>query len=139
MSIRVFIHTSKKRAKTPALLDSGATENFINQQYTSQLHLPIKRLTIPRKIYNVDGTANRKGDICFFTDLEVRTGEKRTNMRFFLTDLGNQQMILGYPWFAAVQPKIDWVKGWIDYTQLPIVIRAPNAHQAIFASRLSKG
>jgi hypothetical protein len=139
MSIRVFIHTSNKRAETPALLDSGATENFINHQYASQLHLPVKRLATPRKIYNVDGTTNRKGDIRFFMDLEVRTGERRTNMRFFLTDLGNQQMILGYPWFAAVQPKIDWAKGWIDYTQLPVVIRAPNAHQAIFTSRLSKG
>jgi hypothetical protein len=139
MSIRVFIHTLNRRAETPALLDSGATENFINHQYALQLRLSVKRLVTPRKIYNIDDTANKKGDIQFFTDLEVRTGEKRTKMRFFLTDLGNQQMILGYPWFAAVQPKIDWAKGWIDYTQLPVVIKAPNAHQATFASRLSKG
>jgi hypothetical protein len=48
-------------------------------------------------------------------------------------------MILGYPWFAATQPKINWARGWIDYTQLPVVIKAPNAHQAIFTSRLAKG
>ena len=70
---------------------------------------------------------NKKGNIKYYTDLEVRTGERCTNMRFFLTELGPQKMILGYPWFAAVQPKIDWAKGWIDYTQLPVVIRTSNS------------
>jgi hypothetical protein len=132
MSIRVFIHTLNKRAETPVLLDSGATKNFINQQYVLQLRLPIRRLPTPHKIYNVDSTLNRKGDILFYTNLEVSTGEKHVNMRFFLTDLGSQQMILGYLWFAAVQPKIDWAKGWIDYMQLLVVIRASNAYQVIF-------
>ena len=88
MSLRTFIHTSNKRVETPALLDSGATENFINANYAQYLRLPIKKLTTPQKVYNVDGTPNRKGNIVAYTDLEVRTSEKRTNMRFFITDLG---------------------------------------------------
>ena len=123
MSIRVFIHTPNKRAETPALLDSGATENFINYQYAIHLRLPIKWLATPQKIFNVDGTMNKKGNIECYTNLEVRTGEKHTNMRFFLTELGPQKIILGYPWFAVVQPKIDWAREWIDYTQLPVVIK----------------
>jgi hypothetical protein len=59
-------------------------------------------------------------------------GEKQTNMRFFLMDLGPQHIILGYPWFATIQPQIDWVKGWIDYTQLLVVIKTPHARQAQF-------
>jgi RNase H-like domain found in reverse transcriptase/Reverse transcriptase (RNA-dependent DNA polymerase)/Integrase zinc binding domain/Chromo (CHRromatin Organisation MOdifier) domain len=129
MSIRVFLHTSSKRAEAPALLDSGATENFINEGYARWLRLPFKRLVKPRAIYNVDGTPNRKGHIRFYTDLEVRTGEDRRKMRFFLTDLGPQRLILGYPWFAAAQPRIDWARGWLDYDQLPVVLRTPNAHQ----------
>ena len=53
-------------------------------------------------------------------------------MRFFLTDLGEQKVILGYPWFAAMQPKVDWARTWIDYEQLPVVLRTPDAHRAIF-------
>src|SRR6266436_2962020 len=53
-------------------------------------------------------------------------------MRFFLTELGEHKAILGYPWFAATQPKIDWKRGWIDHTQLPIVLKAPNAIKAHF-------
>ena len=86
----------------------------------------------------MDGTLNRKGDILFYTDLGVQTGERCVNMRFFLTDLGPQQMILGYPWFAAMQPKIDWAQGWINYTQLPVVIRTPDSHQAAFVLRMMR-
>jgi hypothetical protein len=45
-------------------------------------------------------------------------------MCFFLTNLGEQKVILGNPWFAVVQPIIDWAKGWIAYEQLPVVIKA---------------
>ncbi len=53
-------------------------------------------------------------------------------MRFFLTQLGKHKAILGYPWFTAMQPKIDWKRGWIDHTQLPIVLKAPDAAKARF-------
>src|SRR5229473_3540347 len=68
----------------------------------------------------------------------VRTGQARTRMRFFLSDLGNHQLILGYPWFALKQPKINWARGWIDETHLPIVISTPNTHLAIFTARTIK-
>jgi hypothetical protein len=47
-------------------------------------------------------------------------------------DLREHKAILGYPWFAAVQPNINWKKGWIDHTQLPIILQAPNAQKATF-------
>ena len=71
MLLRTFIHTSNKRVDTPALLDLEATENFINANYAQYLCLPIKRLATPRKVYNVDGTPNRKEDIVAYTNLEV--------------------------------------------------------------------
>ena len=36
-----------------------------------------------------------------FVDLEVRTGSKEEKMRFLITDLGNEDLILGYPWLAT--------------------------------------
>ena len=31
-----------------------------------------------------------------------------------------------------MQPKIDWKRGWIDHTQLPVVLRTPDAAKAKF-------
>jgi len=53
-------------------------------------------------------------------------------MRFFLTDMGDHKVILGYPWFTANQPKIDWARGWIDMMQLPLIIHSTNALKAQF-------
>jgi hypothetical protein len=52
-----------------------------------------------------------------------------------LMDLGEHKAILGYSWFTAVQPNIDWKRGWINHTQLPIILRAPNAQKAMFTPR----
>jgi hypothetical protein len=104
-------------------------------KYAEWLQLPIKRLPEDRQLLNVDGTENKTGALRFYTDLKVQTGTQHTTMRFFLAELGMNKMILGYPWFAAVQPNIDWKRGWIDHTQLPIVLRVPDAAKAIFTSR----
>jgi hypothetical protein len=124
MTIHVYLNSLFKRAETSALLDSGETENFINPDYARELKLPVEELAEPRKVFNVDRTQNRHRQITHYTDLEVRTGDQSQAMHFFLTNLGKQKVILGYPWFAAVQPIIDWAKGWIAYEQLPVVIKA---------------
>jgi hypothetical protein len=104
----------------------------MNLSYAKWLGLPIKQLQLPQLIFNVDGTPNRQGQLKYFTDLKVQTGRVHTNMRFFLTDLGEHKIILGYPWFAAKQPKINWARGWIDHSQLPIVLRTEDAGRAKF-------
>ena len=134
MTVWFFIHSIAKRAKALTLINLGATENFISLSYTQWLKLPIKQLAQPWKLYNVNGTQNKSGELQFYTDLSVQTGTNCTLLHFFLTDLGEQKAIFGYPWFAAVQPKIDWRRGWIDHTQLPIILRALNAQKAIFGS-----
>jgi hypothetical protein len=111
-----------KRAKVVALVDSGATKNFLNLTYAKWLRLPIKTLKTPQKLYNVDGMENKAGELCYYTDLETKMGTVASKLRFFLSDLGEHKAILGYPWFTAIQPNIDWKKGWIDHTQLPIVL-----------------
>ena len=65
-------------------------------------------------------------------------GQQMTNLRFFLLDLGEQKAILGYPWFAAFQPCIDWKRGWIDTTQLLVIFSASNAAKAKYMHRLQR-
>jgi hypothetical protein len=108
MTLRTFIHLSAKRAETLALLDSGATENFLNLDYAKYLRLPIKKFDQLQKLYNVNRTENQTGELQFYTDLSVQTRTRHIIMRFMLSNLGEQKAILGYPWFAAMQPQINW-------------------------------
>jgi len=132
MNLQFYIHSKSKRAEALALIDSGATENFMNLKYTKYLQLPIKCLEELRSLFNIDRTMNKSRSLEYYTDLQVQTGSQRTNLRFFLTDLGKNKAILGYPWFAAVQPHINWKNGWVNHSQLPIILRSPNATKARF-------
>ena len=68
MTIRFYIHSIAKQAESIALLDSGATENFMNLSYAKWLRLPIKQLPQARALLNVDGTENKSGKLQFYTD-----------------------------------------------------------------------
>ena len=74
MSLQLYLHTRNERAETSALLDSGATENFIHLDYARRKKLIVKQLITPRKIVNVDGTPNAKGEIKYYVDLDMNHG-----------------------------------------------------------------
>jgi len=57
-------------------------------------------------------------------DLDFRTGKWDKQMRFLITDLGNEDLILGYPWLSEFEPKFSWKDAVIDITNLPITIRS---------------
>jgi len=74
MTLQFFIHSKLKRAKAVALIDSGATKNFMNLKYTKYLQLLIKCLEEPWSLFNVDGTTNKSRSLQFYMDLQVQTG-----------------------------------------------------------------
>jgi hypothetical protein len=91
-----------KWAETVALVNSRATKNFLNLEYAWWLWLPVKWLPEPRKLFNVDGSLNKGGDLCFYIDLSIQMDTNRSHLQFFLTKLGDHKAILGYLWFAAI-------------------------------------
>ena len=97
-------------AEDNILLDTGATENFIDQTTVNKLQLGTKRLPYARKVFNVNGTLNRSGTITKACDLLVTQGNKKERTRFFVTNLGSNRMLFGYPWFKKFNPNIDWEK-----------------------------
>src|ERR1700761_2597045 len=106
------------------LVDSGATDNFIDPRMVTQLGLGTHPLDRPRKIWNIDGTNNQAGMLTKYVDLSVQTGKREEHMRFLVTSLGNEDLILGYPWLTTFEPQFNWANGVIDTSYLPIVIRS---------------
>src|SRR4029077_19546134 len=96
------------KAEELALLDTGATENFLDHTTVTRLRLGTKRMPVPRIIYNVDGTLNRSGTITQYCDLLVSQGDKKVRQRFYVTNRGSNRFILGSPWFKAFKPQINW-------------------------------
>jgi predicted aspartyl protease len=71
MTVHFYTHSITKRAEGVALVDSGATENFMNLQYAQWLRLPIKCLEYKRNLYNVNSIENKSGKLKYYMDLKV--------------------------------------------------------------------
>jgi len=52
--------------------------------------------------------------------LKVRIKKHKRRMKFFLTNLGNNQFILGYLFLKEFNPKIDWEKAQLLDRELEI-------------------
>jgi len=40
----------------------------------------------------------------------VKQGNKKVQQRFYVSNLGKDRFILGYPWFRAFNPDINWAE-----------------------------
>jgi hypothetical protein len=94
-------------------VDSGVTENFIDHRMAERWGMPRKALPRPRTIVNVDGTDNKAGMVTEACILEVEHEGQRELQRFYITDLGFDRALLGYPWLSAFKPKINWKQGMV--------------------------
>ena len=113
MRIPITLHTAQKKADNIAFLDCGATECFISQRFVDQHKLGVRLMENPRKLQNADGSPNAGGGLKYFTELEVITGEMPHLLCFYIADMGLDDLILGYPWFAAMNAHPNWMTGML--------------------------
>ena len=124
MKVPVTIKTSYNTAKVPSLVDSGATDNFIHPRTVQQLHLGTSLLDKPKKLFNVDDTQNKAGSVTQCVNLSVNTNQKERQMCFLVSDIGRENLILGYPWLAAFEPCFKWKEGTLNPQYLPITCQS---------------
>ena len=72
--INVSFIFDKNKVAEKALLDSGATDNFINQRTVNRLHISTRCLDRPHILYNINKTENKSGRITHYVDLEITRG-----------------------------------------------------------------
>jgi aspartyl protease len=111
MKVPIVIQMSEQRATRNALLDSGATESFIHPRVVHELRLHTNQLHHPRTVRNVDGTDNKLGKVMDEVRLSIRHENYDEEHRFLVADIGEDDIILGYPFFEAANPLIDWPTG----------------------------
>ena len=94
---------------TTALIDCGATRNFIDPSLVRHLLLPSRAIP-PLQAFNIDGTVNKQGRITTTTTIHCQTTNFEDDLTLMIVDLGQSQVILGMPWLTKHNPHIDWEK-----------------------------
>jgi predicted aspartyl protease len=108
--LRVEIESTDNQQKygVRALVDSGATGLFIDQEYVKSNQIPTTKLPQPILVFNVDGTANMEGSISEVVELLLRYNGHSERALFCVTGLGKQNLILGHTWLKDHNPEVDW-------------------------------
>jgi len=78
-----------------ALLDSGATEMFMNKKMAVKHRFRLQKLERPVAVRNIDGTNNSGGAITHQVEVNVYYKSHVERMRIDVCDLGKTDMILG--------------------------------------------
>src|SRR5580692_10364575 len=69
---QIILHLRNKRPDIQALIDSGATENFIHHKLIKRFHIPTIPLRKPKIARNVNGMLNQAGRITDKVKLKIQ-------------------------------------------------------------------
>jgi len=97
-----------------ALLDSGATDNFIDRDFVRMKGINTWSISRPILVYNVDGFSNEAGQISEVVDVVLRYKTHSERMLLAVSSLGRQSMILGYTWLKDHNLEINWQTGEVQ-------------------------
>jgi hypothetical protein len=129
-------------ADKQVLVDSGATDNFMHLNFAKRMGLGMKTLPNPKKIFNIDDTTNKSGMITHYLNLNVVTKGIHKEICFLITDIGKEEILLGYPWLATFEPKFNWRSATMAPQFMPVIISSINPRiirsQPIIAAALSE-
>ncbi|GLB45800.1 putative zinc ion binding [Lyophyllum shimeji] len=119
LGVEVMTTDTQEILGLKALLDSGASGLFLHIRFVREHGITTRTLSRPISVKNVDGTANAAGAITEVVDLVLRYNGHSERVVFAVTDLGEQDMILGYTWLKEHNPEIDWAAGTVSMSRCP--------------------
>jgi hypothetical protein len=77
------------------MIDSGTEEIFLNRKYVKKSRLECVHLQRLIPVFNINGTLNKDGSIKETLSVQVEGSGHVENLRCFVTELGDGNMILG--------------------------------------------
>jgi len=108
LPIQLKTTDTMEEASTEAMVDTGATGDFIDQDFVDRAKLPTCKLSQPIPVYNVDGSLNEAGSIDKVVDVVMTYNGHSERILLAVTQLGRQSMILGFTWLKKHNPEIDF-------------------------------
>ena len=100
--------------KVKALIDSGATNNFLSLTWAKANKIPMKRHEKRMTLSLADGSTTHYEH---FTTVSVSFKGHTIKTNFDIVNLEHNNAILGIPWLTKVNPTIDWNTKTVLITQ----------------------
>jgi hypothetical protein len=106
--------------RTNALVDSSATRLFMDSEYVHVNTINTCQLSLPIPVFNIDGSANEAGEIREVAEVILQYDGHAECAQFAVTQLGKQNMILGFTWLQEHNLEVDWQSQTVWMLQCPL-------------------
>jgi len=113
--VTIRLHGTTREITINAMIDSGATEDFIDKGFCSKYNIRTTQAKTIREVYLADGRPSAMGPITQTAKLPMDIGSHRELAIFQVAKLPNHEVILGMPWLKQHSPGIDWGQGKIIF------------------------
>ena len=105
---KIQLHGEKESVTINTMIDSGATEDFIDREVCNNHGIKMIKAKNPSEIYLADGKPRAMGPITHMTKVPMDISSHRELATFQVGNLQNHEVILGMPWLREHNPTIDW-------------------------------
>jgi len=95
--VNIKLHSRTLHSKVSALINSGATENFVTPEVIKFFNILTFMLPKPWTICNIDRTKNSIGQVTEAANLDISYNSKHDMHIFYIINLGNDHMLLDMP------------------------------------------
>ncbi|XP_004699169.1 retrotransposon-like protein 1 [Echinops telfairi] len=95
-----------------ALVDSGASSNFMDEQFAQEHYVELYEKQFPQEIQTSDGSLVGNEPVWLYTEPLVCIHQSHQEyIEFDIVPSPNFSVILGISWLRKHAPEVDWAKG----------------------------
>ena len=113
--IKIHLHRKQDTVTINAMIDSGATEDFIDQVVWNKHGIKTIKATNLREIYLADGKPSPMEPVTHIVKVPIDINSYRELATFQVANLRHHEVILGMPWLTEHNPTIDWKEKKITF------------------------
>ena len=135
--IKLQLQGQNRPVKVNAMIDSGATEDFIDQGLCHKYGIRTMKTGNPRTIYLADGKQSRIGPVTHVSQVPMKNGSHHERATSQVANLNNYEAVLRIPWLREHSQTIDWANHKVTFNskrciveclkEPPMVYRIPEA------------
>jgi len=106
--VKIQLHGEKESVTINAMIDPGATEDFIDREVCNKHGIKMIKGKNPRGIYLADGKPRPIGPVTHMTKVPMDNSSHKQVATLQVANVQNHEVILGMPWLREHNPTIDW-------------------------------
>uniref|UniRef100_A0A8C5P6V7 Gypsy retrotransposon integrase-like protein 1 n=1 Tax=Leptobrachium leishanense TaxID=445787 RepID=A0A8C5P6V7_9ANUR len=138
LTLPLVLQWGKKTRTLTAMVDSGASGNFLDKAIADTVCIPVIKKPFPLQIQVVDGSSLSSGPVIKETvPLQVTIGSGHSEvLQFDIVNTPLFPVILGLPWLRQHDPRISWASGMFAFTSSYCIQHCLSSHHHVVNSVL---